>query len=115
MTSEVACRRVEAGHDARASRISFSQTACRRHRHRDSISGNRIQPRTRQDENGRDDKLVAFGTAGTSHFAPRRIAACHDDYVLRLLTDQRGCSVSEMAIHSHVFQTAIRRRLLRLM
>jgi len=35
--------------------------------------------------------------------------------VLRLLADHRGRSVSEMAAHFHVTQTAIRNRLLRLM
>ncbi len=38
---------------------------------------------------------------------------CNDD-ILRLLADQRGRSVSEMAAHFHVTQTAIRNRLLRL-
>jgi len=37
-----------------------------------------------------------------------------DNDVLRLLADQRGRSVSEMATHFHVTQTAIRKRLLRL-
>ena len=38
---------------------------------------------------------------------------CNND-LLRLLADQRGRSVSEMATHFHVTQTAIRKRLLRL-
>ncbi|MGA2258626.1 MAG: hypothetical protein ABSG53_28505 [Thermoguttaceae bacterium] len=38
---------------------------------------------------------------------------CNDD-ILRLLMDQRGRSVSEMATYFHVTQTAIRNRLLRL-
>ena len=38
---------------------------------------------------------------------------CNND-VLRLLADHRGRSVSEMAVHFHVTQTAIRNRLLRL-
>ena len=38
---------------------------------------------------------------------------CNND-LLRLLADQRGRSVAEMATHFHVTQTAIRKRLLRL-
>ncbi len=38
---------------------------------------------------------------------------CNDD-VLRLLADQRGRSVAEMATHFRVTQTAIRKRLVRL-
>ncbi|MGA2254239.1 MAG: MarR family transcriptional regulator [Thermoguttaceae bacterium] len=38
---------------------------------------------------------------------------CNED-ILRLLMDHRGHTVSEMASHFHVTQTAIRNRLLRL-
>jgi predicted ArsR family transcriptional regulator len=38
---------------------------------------------------------------------------CNND-VLRLLADQRGRSISEMAAHFHVTLTAIRNRLIRL-
>ena len=38
---------------------------------------------------------------------------CNDD-ILRLLADQRGCTVAEMATHFRVTETAIRNRLIRL-
>ncbi|MGA2259481.1 MAG: MarR family transcriptional regulator, partial [Thermoguttaceae bacterium] len=45
---------------------------------------------------------------------PDRQPMCNDD-ILRLLADQRGHSIAEMATQFHVTQTAIRKRLLRLM
>ena len=45
---------------------------------------------------------------------PDRKPMCDND-LLRLLADHRGRSVSEMATHFHVTQTAIRGRLVRLM
>jgi len=45
---------------------------------------------------------------------PDRQPMCNDD-ILRLLADQRGHSIAEMASHFHVTQTAIRNRLVRLM
>jgi hypothetical protein len=44
---------------------------------------------------------------------PERQPMCNDD-ILRLLADHRGRSVSEMATHFGVTQTAIRKRLVRL-
>ena len=38
-----------------------------------------------------------------------------DDDILRLLADQRGRSIAEIAAHFHVTLTAIRKRLIRLM
>ena len=45
---------------------------------------------------------------------PDRQPMCNDD-ILRLLADLRGHSIAEMATQFHVTQTAIRKRLLRLM